>query len=103
MPGQIQAGVYSSVLHYLRAIAKAESDDGRAVADTMRAMRVNDVFVSNGEIRPDGRLVHDFYTVEVKSPTESVGPWDYYRITGHIAGGDAMQPLSETRCPYLKS
>jgi branched-chain amino acid transport system substrate-binding protein len=103
MPGQIQAGVYSSVLHYLRAVAKAGSDEGRAVAEAMRATRVNDVFVSDGEIRPDGRLVHDFYTVEVKSPKDSARPWDYYRITGHIAGGDAMQPLSETRCPYLKS
>lgn len=103
MPGQIQAGVYSSVLHYLRAIAQAGTDEGRVVAEAMRATRVNDVFVSNGEIRPDGRLVHDFYTVEVKSPKESADAWDYYKITGHIAGRDAMQPLTETRCPYLKS
>jgi branched-chain amino acid transport system substrate-binding protein len=95
--------VYSSVLHYLRGIAKAGSDDGRVVAETMRATRVNDVFVSDGEIRPDGRLIHDFYTVEVKSPKESARPWDYYKLTGHIAGSNAMQPLSETRCPYLKS
>jgi branched-chain amino acid transport system substrate-binding protein len=102
MPGQIQAGVYSSVLHYLRAMARAKTDEGPAVAEAMRRMRVNDVFVENGEIRPDGRLVHDFYTVEVKAPDESRRPWDYYKITGHIDGAQAMQPLSQTRCPYLK-
>lgn len=102
MPGQIQAGVYSSVLHCLRAMAQSKSDDGRVVAEAMRAMPVNDVFVSAGQIRPDGRLVHDFYTVEVKRPNESTRPWDYYRLTGHIDGAQAMQPLSETRCPFLK-
>jgi branched-chain amino acid transport system substrate-binding protein len=103
MPGQIQAGVYSSVLHYLRAVEEAKTDEGRAVAEAMRAKRVNDVFVKDGEIRPDGRLVHDFYIVEVKSPAESKAPWDYYKPVGEIAGAEAMQPLAETRCPYLKS
>ena len=103
MPGQIQAGVYSSVLHYLRAMAEAKTDDGRVVAEAMRTKRVNDVFVKDGVIRPDGRLVHDFYIVEVKKPSESKRPWDYYKPVGEIAGAEAMQPLSETRCPYLKA
>ncbi|TDR93692.1 ABC transporter substrate-binding protein [Enterovirga rhinocerotis] len=102
MPGQIQASVYSSVLHYLRAMKEAKSEDGRVVAEAMRGMRVNDVFTKDGVIRPDGRLVHDFYIVEVKSPAESKYPWDYYKPVGEIAGAEAMQPLSETRCPYLK-
>ncbi|MGA0598955.1 ABC transporter substrate-binding protein [Enterovirga sp. CN4-39] len=103
MPGQIQAGVYSSVLHYLRAMEEAKSDDGRVIAEAMRSKRVNDVFVKDGVIRADGRLVHDFYIVEVKKPSESKGPWDYYKPVGEIAGAEAMQPLSETRCPYLKT
>lgn len=102
MPGQIQAGTYSAVRHFLLAAQEAGSTDGPAVAETMRAMPVNDTFVHDGRIRPDGRMVHDLYIVQVKTPAESKAPWDYYKQVGTIAGGQAMQPLAETRCSYLK-
>ena len=69
----------------------------------MRATPVNDMFVHDGRIRPDGRMVHDLYIVQVKAPGESKAPWDYYKPVGTIAGEQAMQPLAETRCPYLKT
>ncbi len=103
MPGEIQAGTYSAVRHFLKSAQTAGSTDGPAVADAMRATPVNDVFVHDGHIRPDGRLIHDFYIVQVKAPNESKAPWDYYKQVAIIAGEQAMQPLSETRCPYLKS
>lgn len=103
MPGQIQAGTYSAVRHFLLAAQAAGSTDGPAVAEKMRATPVNDTFVHDGRIRPDGRMVHDLYIVQVKSPGESKAPWDYYKQVGAIAGEQAMQPLSETRCPYLKT
>ncbi len=102
MPGQIQAGTYSAVRHFLLAAQAAGTTDGLAVAEKMRAMPVNDVFVHDGTIRPDGRLVHDLYIVQVKTLAESKAPWDYYKPIGTIAGNLAMQPLAETRCPYLK-
>lgn len=103
MPGQIQAGTYSAVRHFLQAVNAAGSADGPIVAEKMRATPVNDVFVHDGRIRPDGRMVHNLYIVQVKSPAESKAPWDYYKQVGTIAGDQAMQPLAETRCPYLKA
>ncbi len=103
MPGQIQAGTYSAVRHFLQAANAAGSTDGLAVAEKMRAAPVNDMFVHDGQIRPDGRMVHDLYIVQVKAPAESKAPWDYYKQVGTIAGDKAMQPLAETRCPYLKT
>lgn len=103
MPGQIQAGTYSAVRHFLLSAQAAGSTDGPVVAEKMRSTPVDDVFVHDGHIRPDGRLVHDFYIVQVKTPAQSKAPWDYYNQVGAIAGDQAMQPLSETRCPYLKS
>ncbi len=101
MPGQIQAGTYSAVRHFLKSAQLAGSTDGAAVAESMRSTPVDDVFVHDGHIRPDGRLVHDFYVVQVKSPAESRAPWDCYKQVGTIAGSEAMQPLAQTRCPYL--
>ena len=103
MPGQVQAGTYSAVKHFLKAAQTVGSTDGAAVAAAMRASPVTDVFVHNGQIRPDGRLIHDFYIVQVKAPSESKAPWDYYKQVATIPGEQAMQPLSTTRCPYLKT
>lgn len=103
MPGQIQAGTYSAVRHYLKCCQAAGSTEGPAVAETMRSTPVDDVFVRGGTIRPDGRLVHDFYVVQVKTPAESKAPWDYYKQVATLPGEQAMQPLAETRCPYLKT
>ena len=103
MPGEIQAGTYSAVRHFLKSVNTAGSTDGKAVAEAMRAAPVDDVFVHDGHLRPDGRLVHDFYIWQVKSPSESKAAWDYYKQIGSIPGDQAMQPLAATRCPYLKT
>lgn len=101
-PGMVQAGVYSSVLHYLKAVQAAGTDDGKAVAAKMREMPVDDFFAKGAKIREDGRLIHDMYLVEVKRPEESKGPWDYYKIVRTIPGDQAAQPLSESKCPLVK-
>ncbi|MEP9369437.1 ABC transporter substrate-binding protein [Xanthobacter sp. VNH20] len=102
MPDMIQAGVYSSVLHYLKAMQAANSDDGKVVAEKMREMPVNDFFVTNGKVRADGRMEHDMYLIQVKDPSESKYPWDYYKILRTIPAAEATMPLSESKCPLVK-
>ncbi|MGU3539889.1 ABC transporter substrate-binding protein [Methylobacterium sp. A54F] len=102
MPDMIQAGVYSSVLHYLKAMQAAGTDDGKVVAETMREMPVNDFFVTNGTVRVDGRMEHDMYLIQVKAPEESKGPWDYYRVLRTIPAAEATMPLAESKCPLVK-
>lgn len=102
MPSMVHAGVYSSVTHYLKALAAAKTDDGKTVADQMRAIPIKDFFAKNGKIRADGRMVHDMYLAEVKKPAEAKGPWDYYKILRTIPGDEAYQPLSESTCPLVK-
>jgi branched-chain amino acid transport system substrate-binding protein len=98
MPTMSHAGVYSSVLHYLRAVRAAGTDDAKAVASKMRELRVDDFFAKGGEIRADGRLIHAMYLVEVKAPEESRRPWDYYKILSIIPGDQAFRPLGEGKC-----
>jgi branched-chain amino acid transport system substrate-binding protein len=102
MPGMVQAGVYSAVLHYLKAVQAAGVEDGAAVAEKMRATPVNDMFAKDGKIRADGRLVHDMYLVKVKAPAESKAPWDYLTVLRTVPGDDAVRPLSESECPLVK-
>ena len=102
MPGMVQAGTYSSVLHYLRAIEAAGTDDGPTVAAKMKETPVNDFFATNGEVRADGRLVKEMYLVEVKTPDASTGEWDYYRVLNTIPAADAAQPLEQSACPHVK-
>lgn len=99
MPTMVQAGVYSSMMHYLKAIKATGSDDTDTVLAWMRANPINDFFAKNGKIRSDGRMVHDMYLARVKSPSESTGPWDYYEIVRTIPGEEAYGPLSESTCP----
>ena len=80
----VQAGVYSAIMHYLKAIKAAGTDDADAVMAKMKATPVNDFFARNGKIGADGRMVHDMYLVEVKKPAESKGAWDYYKIVRTI-------------------
>jgi branched-chain amino acid transport system substrate-binding protein len=101
-PGMVQAGVYSSVMHYLKAVKAAGTDEAKAVAAKMREMPVDDFFAKGGKIRADGRLIHDMYLVEVKSEKESKGPWDYYKILRTIPGDQAAQPLEQSKCPLVK-
>src|SRR6516162_8221542 len=101
MPGMVQAGTYSAVLHYLRAMQAAGTVDGRAVADKIRELPVDDFF-AKGRVRGDGRMTHDMYLVEVKTPSESKAKWDYYKVLRRIAAEEAAQPLSESKCSLIK-
>jgi branched-chain amino acid transport system substrate-binding protein len=101
MPTMAQASVYSAVRHYIKAIAAAGTDEAKAVMAKMRAMPVNDFYVKNGHVREDGRLVHDMFFAQVKTPSESAKPWDYYKILGVIPGGQAFRPLAEGGCPLV--
>ncbi|RKR31323.1 MULTISPECIES: ABC transporter substrate-binding protein [Paraburkholderia] len=101
MPTLIQAGVYSSTTHYLKAVQAAGTDEADPVMAKMKATPVNDFFAKNGTIREDGLMVHDMYVVEVKSPQQSKKPWDYYTVKQVIAGKDAFAPISASRCPAI--
>jgi branched-chain amino acid transport system substrate-binding protein len=102
MPNMSQAGLYSSVMHYLKAVQAAGTDETGAVMQKMREMPINDMFAKNGRIREDGRMVHDMYLYQVKKPSESKSPWDYYRLVSTVPGEQAFQPLSASTCPLAK-
>jgi branched-chain amino acid transport system substrate-binding protein len=102
MPTALQAGVYSSVSHYLKAIQAAGTDEAKAVAAKMRELPVNDFFAKNGKVRIDGRMIHDMYLVQVKKPSESKGPWDYYNVLATIPAEQTGLPLSESECSLVK-
>ncbi len=101
MPTQAQAGVYSAVMHYLKAIAATGTDEARAVVMRMKAIPVDDFFARGGTIRADGRMVHDMYLAQVKKPDESHYAWDYYKILHTIPGDQAFRPLGESECPLV--
>src|SRR3984885_3637836 len=101
MPTQVQASIYSAVHHYLGAIASAGTDEAKAVMAKMRQTPVNDFYVRNGRLREDGRLVHDMYFAQVKTPAESSGPWDYYKILAVIPGDQAFRALADGGCPLV--
>ncbi|GGF57289.1 ABC transporter permease [Azorhizobium oxalatiphilum] len=102
MPTALQAGVYSSITHYLKAIQAAGTDEAKAVSAKMRELPVNDFFAKNGKVREDGRMVHDMLLVEVKKPSESKRPWDYYKVLATIPGDEAFLPLSKSECSLVK-
>jgi branched-chain amino acid transport system substrate-binding protein len=102
MPTMAQAAVYSAIRHYLRAIAAAGTDEAKAVMAKMREIPVDDFYARNGKVREDGRLVHDLYFVQVKTPAESSAPWDYYKILATIPGEQAFLPLDQAGCPLIK-
>jgi len=102
VPTSAQAGVYSSVTHYLKAVKAAGTTDAAAVMKVMKETPINDMFAKNGRIREDGRMVHDMYLFEVKKPSESKGRWDDYKLLATVPGDQAFQPLSESRCPLVK-
>ncbi|AWK87138.1 ABC transporter substrate-binding protein [Azospirillum thermophilum] len=98
MPTMVQAGSYSAVRHYLKAVEAAGTDDGPTVAARMKEMPVNDMFAKNGKILQNGRMVHDMYLARVKKPSESKGPWDYYQIIRTIPGDEAFASFEESGC-----
>jgi branched-chain amino acid transport system substrate-binding protein len=102
MPTMAQAAIYSAIRHYLHAIDAAGTDEAKAVMTKMRALPVNDFYAKNGRVREDGRMVHDMYFVQVKTPEESTGPWDYYKILSTIPSDQAFRPLDESGCPLVK-
>jgi branched-chain amino acid transport system substrate-binding protein len=101
MPTMVQAGVYSAVTHYLNAIKEVGSDQAKAVVDQMRATPVNDFFAKDGRVREDGRMVHDMYLAQVKTPEESKGRWDYLKILRTIPADQAFLPIEESTCPLV--
>lgn len=102
MPNMSQAGVYSSTLHYLRAVQKAGTTEPGPVMQAMRETPIHDFYAQNGHIREDGRMVHDMFLFEVKTPAESKSPFDLYKLVATVPGEQAFQPLSESRCPLVK-
>ncbi len=102
MPTMVQAGQYSSVMHYLKAVKASGSDDTAKVMAQMKKKPVNDFFAKNGTIRADGRMVHDMYLLQVKKPAESTTPWDYYHVRATIPAAEAFQPLAASSCPLIK-
>jgi branched-chain amino acid transport system substrate-binding protein len=101
-PTMVQAGVYSAVTNYLKAIEAAGSDNADAVADQLHGMKIDDMFADNGVVYPNGRMAHDMYLARVKSPDQSQGPWDYLEIVQTIPAEEAFQKPEETTCPLVK-
>ncbi|WP_225773610.1 ABC transporter substrate-binding protein [Inquilinus sp. Marseille-Q2685] len=99
MPNSVQASEYSSVLQYLKAVQAAGTDDGEKVAAKLKELPVDDVFAKNGKVQPDGRMVHDMYLFQVKAPSESSKPWDYYKLLATIPGDQAFLNPQESGCP----
>lgn len=102
MPTMAQAGVYSSLMHYFKAVEKAGSDEADKVMTAMKSIPINDMFAKNGYIRDDGRMIHDMYLAQVKKPSESKGPWDYYKILRTIPGDEAYMSLDKSTCKLVK-
>lgn len=102
MPTMAQAGVYSSVMHYLKAVQETNTTDTMVVRKKMGDTPVNDMFTTNGIIRADGRMMNDLYLAQVKTPAESKYPWDYYKILGTVAAKDAFRSEADSECKLLK-
>jgi branched-chain amino acid transport system substrate-binding protein len=102
MPSMLQAGDYSAVTTYLKAVKAAGTDDADAVMAQMKKTKINDMFTKNGQIRADGRMVHDMYLMQVKSPKESKEPWDYFKLAQTIPGDEAYTKLANSKCSLVK-
>jgi len=101
-PSMIHAGVYSGVLHYLKAIEALKSDDGTKVIAKMKEMPTDDPLFGKGTVRADGRKIHPAYLFEVKKPSESKGEWDLYKTRATIPADQAFRPLKDGECPLVK-
>ncbi|RJF96626.1 ABC transporter substrate-binding protein [Noviherbaspirillum cavernae] len=102
MPNMVHAGTYSAVSQYLKAIAATGSDDADKVMAQMKKVKINDMFAKNAYIREDGRMMHDMYMMEVKTPAESKSPWDYLKLVATVPAAEAFQPLTASRCSMVK-
>src|SRR5690606_33639060 len=101
-PTMVQAGVYAGVLHYLKAVEAAKSADADTVIAKMKELPTDDPLFGKGEIRADGRKVHDMYLFKVKAPGESKGEWDYYEKLATIPADKAFRPLADGGCPLVQ-
>ena len=102
MPSMVQAGDYSATMTYFQAVKAAGTDDADKVMTQLRTLKINDMFAKGGYIRADGRMVHDMFLMQVKKPSESKAPWDYYRIVQSIKGDEAYTTKAESKCPLWK-
>jgi branched-chain amino acid transport system substrate-binding protein len=102
MPSSLQAADYSVAANYLAAVKAVGTDDADKVLAQLHKSKVNDVFAKNGYVRPDGRMVHDMYLMQVKSPDKSTEPWDYYNVAATIKGDDAFTTKAESKCSLWK-
>ena len=102
MPTMIQAGVYAGLTHYLKAISALKSKDATAVLAKMKETAIDDPLFGHGSIRLDGRAVHNMYLFQVKTPEESKGSWDYYKLLATIPASEAFRPLSAGGCPLIR-
>jgi branched-chain amino acid transport system substrate-binding protein len=101
-PTSDHAGVYAVIMHYLKAIDAAKTDDGLKIANKMKELPTDDVLFGKGSIRADGRKLHPVYLFEVKKPSESKYPYDYYKVRATIPADQAFRPLADSDCPMIK-
>ncbi|MGK5036016.1 ABC transporter substrate-binding protein [Janthinobacterium sp. LB3P118] len=101
-PSMLQAADYSAAANYLKAVKAIGTDDTEKVMAYLKKTKINDMFTQNGEVRPDGRMVHDMYLMEVKKPSESKYPWDYYKVVATVPGTQAYVTKAESKCSLWK-
>jgi branched-chain amino acid transport system substrate-binding protein len=101
MPTMVQAGVYAGILHYLKAVEAAKAKDAPTVVAKMKELPTDDTVFGKGQVRADGRKMHDAYLFEVKKPEESKGEWDLYKLLATIPADQAFRPLNEGNCPLV--
>ncbi|MGK5044537.1 ABC transporter substrate-binding protein [Janthinobacterium sp. GB4P2] len=101
-PSMLQAADYSAAATYLKAVKALGTDDTEKVMAYLKKTKINDMFTQNGEVRPDGRMVHDMYLIEVKKPSESKYPWDYYKVVATVPGAQAYVTKAESKCSLWK-
>jgi branched-chain amino acid transport system substrate-binding protein len=101
-PSMLQAADYSAAMNYLAAVKAVGTDDPDKIMAQLKKTKINDMFAKNGEIRPDGRMVHDMFLMQVKTPAESKYPWDYYKVVATIPGAQAYATKAETKCSFWK-
>jgi branched-chain amino acid transport system substrate-binding protein len=100
-PSFIQAGTYGAVMHYLKAVKAAGTDEAKAVMAKMREIPINDFMTKNGKVREDGRVVRDMYLMQAKTPDESKGEWDLVKMVATVPGNEAFRPLDQGECPLV--
>lgn len=101
-PTMLQAGDYSAAWNYIEAVKQTKTSDGPKVMEWLRANKINDFYMENGTLREDGLMLHDMYLMQVKTPAQSKGPWDYYNVVKRMPGADVYTKLADSACPMVK-